>query len=133
MGFDSVVEYNNGIKIPFGASKFKIAHKGDTLLCIEGGSAGRKICFLEQNVCFVNKLCCFHPLLLNPKYLFYFLQSSVFKSIFYESTSGLIGGVSINILKHLPIIIPPTGEQIRIVKEIEKCFGIIDNIKQCLD
>ena len=113
--------------------KFKIAFKGDTLLCIEGGSAGRKICVLEHDVCFVNKLCCFHPFLLNSKYLFYYLKSSLFKSIFYESASGLIGGVSINVLKLLPIIVPPLEEQVRIVEAVDNCFYIIDNMEKSLE
>ena len=40
--FDRTIIYNNGINIPFDTS-FKIAPKNKILLCIEGGSAGRKI------------------------------------------------------------------------------------------
>jgi type I restriction enzyme S subunit len=57
VGFNADIAYENGVKIPFGIGKgFKIAHKGSPLLCIEGGSAGRKIGVLTQDVCFGNKL-----------------------------------------------------------------------------
>jgi type I restriction enzyme S subunit len=51
--YESTIDYNNGIKIPFKEKKFfKIAKKHTILICAEGGSAGRKICFTEQEVCF---------------------------------------------------------------------------------
>ena len=52
--FEGKINYNNGIRIPLAESKFKIAPAESTLLCIEGGSAGRKIGFINQDVCFVN-------------------------------------------------------------------------------
>ena len=55
--FNTTIDYNNGIKIPFNEINFKIAQKNTTLICIEGGSAGKKIGFLNQDVCFGNKLC----------------------------------------------------------------------------
>ena len=42
ISFNSNINYNNGVKIPF-ENNFKIAKKNSSLLCIEGGSAGRKI------------------------------------------------------------------------------------------
>ena len=38
--FNNCILYENGVKIPF-ETNFKIAKKGATLMCIEGGSAGR--------------------------------------------------------------------------------------------
>ena len=96
ISFNHTVNYDNGVKIPYGEPKFKIAYKGDPLLCIEGGSAGRKIAILSEDVCFVNKLCVFHSLGVNKKYLYYYLQSPQFCELFKKNTSGLIGGVSIN-------------------------------------
>ena len=54
------VDYFNDMYIDVTKNtKFKIANKGDILLCVEGGSAGKKIAKLDYDVCFVNKLCCF--------------------------------------------------------------------------
>ena len=61
VGFDNVINYSNGVKIPFDEKGFKQAHKNSILLCIEGGSAGRKIAKLDRTVCFGNKLCAIAP------------------------------------------------------------------------
>ena len=41
VAFDHSINYKNGVKIPYD-TQFRIAHKGTPLLCVEGGSAGRK-------------------------------------------------------------------------------------------
>lgn len=125
IGFDQWIDYDNGIKIPANDLKFKIAPKGSVLLCIEGGSAGRKIGLTRQNVCFGNKLCAFVSKIDN-KYIFYFLQTSDFRNIFSYNKNGLIGGVSVNKLKNIEIPLPPLAEQGRIVAKIEELFAGID-------
>lgn len=125
IGFDQCIDYENGIKIPTNDLKFKIAPKGSVLLCIEGGSAGRKIGLTDQDVCFGNKLCAFVSKI-NNRYIFYFLQTSDFRNIFSYNKNGLIGGVSVNKLKDIKIPIPPLAEQGRIVAKIEELFAGID-------
>ncbi len=120
VSFEHSINYENGVKIPFSENNFKIAYKHTPLLCIEGGSAGRKIGILEQDVCFGNKLCAFQSLGVNPKYLYYYLQNPLFIQIFKSKTTGIIGGVSVNTLKTLIFALPPLTEQVRIVKEIER-------------
>ena len=117
--FNHTINYINGVKIPFN-TQFKIAHNGTPLLCIEGGSAGRKIGILNQDVCFGNKLCAFEVYLINSKYVYYFLQSPQFIDVFKSNTTGIIGGVSVNTIKSLFFTLPPIAEQERIVAEIEK-------------
>lgn len=124
VGFDSIINYENGVKIPFTRKDFKVAPKNTPLLCIEGGSAGRKLGFLSEDVCFGNKLCAFvSPF---PQWIYYYLQSHSFRNHFNTNKNGLIGGVSINKLKQISIPVPPLAEQKRIVKKIEELFGIID-------
>ena len=119
VGFDHVITYDNGVRIPYEEeSKFRIAPSLSTLLCVEGGSAGRKIAMLNQAVCFGNKLCCFVPHSIDETYLYYYLQSPSFISVFKSNTTGIIGGVSINTLKGLLFAIPPLSEQHRIVKKL---------------
>lgn len=125
IGFDQCIDYDNGIKIPTNDLKFKIAPKGSVLLCIEGGSAGRKIGLTNQDVCFGNKLCAFVSKIDN-RYIFYFLQTSDFRNIFSYNKNGLIGGVSVNKLKEIEIPPPPLAEQGRIVAKIEELFAGID-------
>ncbi|MBQ8197451.1 MAG: restriction endonuclease subunit S, partial [Clostridia bacterium] len=120
VSFEHSINYENGVKIPFCENNFRIAYKHTPLLCIEGGSAGRKIAILEQDVCFGNKLCAFQSLGVNPKYLYYYLQNPLFIQIFKSKTTGIIGGVSVNTLKTLIFALPPLSEQARIVEEIER-------------
>ena len=123
IGFDNQIIYNNGIAIPEQfENNFKIAPKSSVLMCIEGGSAGRKIAFLNQDVCFGNKLCCFSPFVAMGPYIYYYLQSSSFFDVFCQSKSGIIGGVSIGKIKDLLIPIPPKRESMRIVTKIETLF-----------
>ena len=125
VSFEHAINYENGVKIPFSEINFKVAYKNTPLLCIEGGSAGRKIAILEQDVCFGNKLCAFQSLGVNPKYLYYYLQNPLFIQVFKSKTTGIIGGVSVNTLKTLIFALPPLAEQIRIVAEIEKFEPLI--------
>ena len=128
IGFDREINYENGVKIPLSKiSKFKVAKSNSVLLCIEGGSAGKKLAFLKQDVCFVNKLCCLKfKGKNNSKILYYFLQSNDFLSKFYFNISGLIGGITKTALKEICIPLPPLDEQNLIVKKIESCFEKID-------
>ena len=126
VNFNSFINYDNGTKIPFEEIKFRKAYQNSVLMCIEGGSAGRKIGILNKTVCFGNKLCAFNIILGEPKFIFYFLQSAIFYQSFKQNLSGIIGGVSINKLKSLIIPIPPLKEQKRIVEKIEELMPYID-------
>ena len=124
VAFDHSINYKNGVKIPYD-TQFRIAHKGTPLLCVEGGSAGRKIGILNEDVCFGNKLCAFETYGIDSKYLYYFLQAPMFIDIFKASTTGIIGGVSVNVIKSLFFYLPPLAEQKRIVAKIEKYEPLI--------
>ena len=129
VGFDNIINYDNGVKIPNIDNKFRIAPKNSVLLCIEGGSAGKKISVTDKDVCFGNKLCCFSTISINVFFLYYYLQSPVFNLIFKENINGIIGGVSINKLKQLKIPLPPIEEQGRIVDKINRVNEVINTIK----
>ena len=123
VNFDNTINYDNGIRIPDNyLSKFKISYFNSVLLCLEGGSAGRKIGLLKQDVCFGNKLCNLSFYYGENKFLYYFLQSPQFLSDFQKNKSGIIGGVSIKNLGNIPIPILPINEQNRITQKVEKLF-----------
>ena len=129
VNFDHTICYDNGVKIPFNEPNFRYAEKDATLLCIEGGSAGRKIAILDKKVCFGNKLCAFHPIDIESKFLYFFLQSPQFLGVFANNISGIIGGVSINKIKQMTLPIPPIEEQKRIVRRIEEIMKHIDELE----
>ena len=121
--FSNRVIYDNGIAIPRQYEPdFRLAPNNSILMCIEGGSAGRKIAILNQDVCFGNKLCCFSPFVGIGKYIYYYLQSPLFFELFNLNKTGIIGGVSIAKVKEILIPLPSIKEQQRIVAQIEKLF-----------
>lgn len=130
LGFNHEFTYENGVKIPYDENGFKYADIDDILMCIEGGSAGKKIGILSEKVCFGNKLCKFGIITedIIPKYLYYYLQSPVFLKNFYGNLSGIIGGVSINKIKQIEIKYPSVEEQQKIVDKIEELLSICSNI-----
>ena len=121
--FNNRIIYDNGIAIPKQYEPdFRLAPNNSILMCIEGGSAGRKIAILNQDVCFGNKLYCFSPFVGIGKYMYYYLQSPSFFELFNLNKTGIIGGVSIAKVKEILIPLPPIKEQQRIVAQIEKLF-----------
>ena len=130
VGYNSQINYENGVKIPFDEPKFKVAPTNSILLCIEGGNAGRKIAITKENVCFGNKLCCFIAKGINYCFLYNYLKSSIFKELFYGSLMGLIGGVGTSSLEKIYIPIPPLQEQERISEFLTSAFDQLDSLAQ---
>tara|TARA_B110000240_G_scaffold180905_1_gene212316 strand:- start:824 stop:2035 length:1212 start_codon:yes stop_codon:yes gene_type:complete len=128
ISYNSVINYDNGINIPLDdVNKFRLAKKETIFICAEGGSAGRKVGLLNQDVYFVNKLFALETNSdINSKFCFYWYLSNEFKSNFKDKLKGLIGGVSKTDFKKLPIPIPPLYEQKRIVAKIDNLFAKID-------
>lgn len=112
---ENMVDFSNTLYVKNDNLKFKTAPKGSSLICIEGGSAGRKKAFLDRDVCFVNKLCCINPLnSMDKKYMFYLISNQAFEQEFDKYIQGLIGGVSINKLSNFNIPLPTLKEQHKI-------------------
>jgi type I restriction enzyme S subunit len=82
---------------------------------------------VEQDVCFVNKLCSFNSRE-NTKFQYYFIQSSNYQDKFKLSMSGLIGGVSISNLKDFELTLPPLSEQQQIVSFLDTKTSLIDSL-----
>lgn len=135
LNFDHSFKYDNGVKIPYNEIGFKYAKENDILMCIEGGSAGKKIGILNEKVCFGNKLCKFsaNEDIINYKFLYYYLQSPIFLRNFRDNLNGIIGGVSINKIKQLTIKIPSLEEQIRIVDKLEKLLPMCADIANIIN
>ena len=129
ISFDHQIDYNNGVRID-DYQNFRIATSNTPLLCIEGGSSGKKIGFVLEDVCFGNKLCAFETQNLNSKLIYYYLQTDIFVNQFNNKRHGLIGGVSIRELNQISIPLPSLLEQQRIVERIESLFSKLDEAKE---
>ncbi|BDM66089.1 type I restriction endonuclease subunit S [Shewanella sp. NFH-SH190041] len=115
----SEINYNSGIFVPQQEAGFRLANKNTTLLCIEGGSAGKKIAYTNREVYFVNKLACLFAQKANSKFLYYFIFSKPFQEQFKSSMSGLIGGVSLSSLNNFYICLPDLEVQSQIAAYLD--------------
>lgn len=122
------IDYCNGMYVSDNVDNFKIAPKNSTLLCIEGGSAGKKIGYLKKDVCFVNKLCCFANFKGDSRFLYYYLQSDTFLSEFNLNMTGLIGGVSQSVIKNMTVAFPDDDKQKRIADYLDSKCSKIDQV-----
>ena len=129
VGFDAVINYESGVYIPKGEPKFRVAPKGSVLMCIEGGSAARKFGHLDRDVMFGNKLCCFAPTISDARYIYWYLQSTTFHSIFCSNMTGIIGGVGPETLRSFLIPLPPLAEQKRIVAKLDSLLAVVNSLK----
>lgn len=126
----STTNYENGMYVKHSDNSFVRAPAGSTLMCIEGGSAGKKKTFLNQEVCFVNKLCCFSPIKIDSKFLFYCLNSPNYEEEFRFNISGMIGGVSVGKLNQFILPKPPKSTQQRVASYLDKkCNKIEETIQ----
>ncbi len=134
IGYNGEINYENGVVIPYNEKKFRIAKTDSSLLCIEGGSAGRKAGIVNRDVCFVNKLCCFESNSnLESKIIYYYIKSENFLSLFRENMNGLIGGVSLGNLKKIEFPLAPLEEQKRIVEKLDFLFEKTKRAKEIIE
>jgi type I restriction enzyme S subunit len=63
------------------------------------------------------------------KYIYYFVQSDVFKDQFYALLSGLIGGVSAKKFQQIEIPVSSIDEQRSIISRLDAAFAHIDALK----
>ncbi|WP_375580587.1 restriction endonuclease subunit S [Marivirga tractuosa] len=124
------INYENGIKIPFNETQFKIAQKGSVLICSEGGSAGKKMGIVEEDVCFGNKLYAIKQFAnIYPTYIQAVYGSKSFQNAFKESMTGIIGGISRNNFASLYFPLPPLDEQKAIVEIVEQLFEELEQLE----
>ena len=132
VGYDNLVDYENGVKIPYlEKDNFKIVPENTILICAEGGSAGRKICITDRKICFGNKLFALVTNdLINSRFVYYWYFSEDFQKGFKTNLAGIIGGVSLNKFREILVPIPTFIEQQQIVSILDKAFATIDKAKE---
>lgn len=128
-GFEQL-DYDNGVLIPSGEPKFKVAKAGAVLVCAEGGSAGKKCGITNKDICFGNKL--FANQLygnISPRYILSCYLSPTFYKMFSESMTGIIGGISAAKFSELMIPLPPLSYQNRLVSKIDELMLLCDQLE----
>jgi type I restriction enzyme S subunit len=130
VSFDGKIDYDNGVRIP-NYHDYKIAYPQSVFICAEGGSAGKKVAYIEKKVCFGNKLFCIKPneKVIKGVFLYQYIQGEEFKEQFKTLMTGLIGGVSSKKIKTIDIPIPPLSEQEEIVSQLDKAFEQIETLR----
>lgn len=124
------IDHENGIKIPFSESNFKIAEKGTVLICAEGGSAGKKMGILNQDCCFGNKLFAIKQFGgIESRFILSWYGSPAFGQVFRENMTGIIGGISRNAFANICIPIPPLTEQKAIVEVVNQLFTEVEQLE----
>ena len=132
ISFDGNINYKNGISIPDQyIKKFKVSPAEATLICAEGGSAGRKIAFSPKECCYVNKLFSLQPgEKLIPRFIYYYSIGIEFQSQFKDAINGQIQAVNLTKIKNFFISVPSLSEQQSIVEKLDTAFiGIDEAIK----
>ncbi|EJG2025255.1 restriction endonuclease subunit S [Vibrio parahaemolyticus] len=129
-GFDGF-DYLNGVHIPIGEPKFKIAKKNAVLICAEGGSAGKKCGIAEHDICFGNKL--FANELygnIHPKFILSNYLTPYFYAQFSKSMTGIIGGIAASKFVELLVPLPSIHEQHRIVAKVDELMALCNQLEQ---
>ena len=67
------------------------------------------------------------------KYVYYFLNSNIFRSTFNSDDTKQINQLTQDMIKNALIPFPPIQEQIRIVETIETAFSRLDAIAESLN
>lgn len=120
------INYDTGVIIPDQEiyTNFKVAPEHSVLVCIEGGSSGKKIGITEKKICFGNKLLASVPFLdFIGKYLYLYYYAPTFAAEFQSQSKGLRGGVSTNSFKMIKVPIPPEKEIFEIVQRVNGLFN----------
>jgi len=127
------INYNTGVKIPFNDKKFKTTKENSILMCIEGGSSGKKYAMTNKEICFGNKLLASEiNSKLSPYFFYQYYQSQLFSNEYIDKSKGLRGGVSINQFREIIAPLPPLQEQEHIVAKLKELMAYCDGLEQSI-
>ena len=122
------INYLSGLYIKKLDSDFEVIPTGSTLVCIEGGSGGKKKAITDREVCIVNKLCYIKSFKHDDMFIYFLILSDYFNNQYNSSISGDRNGVSVRTLGEFKFPTPPLPEQKQIANYLNKKIQKIDEI-----
>ena len=106
-------------------------NENDILICVRNGSkslVGK--CAIFKNISEKSSFGAFMAIYRSPffEYIYYFLNSDIFKNTFNNDDTKQINQLTQDIIKNTLLPLPPIAEQKRIVEAIETAFAQLDGI-----
>lgn len=125
------MDYNDIVKVNCSIRDNQYLDNNDIVVCARNGSKALvgKCAIYEgdsRTVAFGAFMAVFRTQYF--KYVYYYLQTPVFRRYFSNDDTKQINQVTQSILKNALIPLPPYEEQIRIVDRVEEILAVLDNI-----
>ncbi len=132
---DSKLDFNDLVRVNSEIRENQYVKNNDILICARNGSKSLvgKCALIEglaESASFGAFMAIYRTNLFN--YVFYYLQSSYFRAVFYDGNSTAINQLTQSMIKNALIPVPPYDEQSRIANKISRFFKTIDSIKKSL-
>ena len=132
---NSQLDFSDLVKVNTNIRDSQYVENNDILICARNGSkalVGK--CALIENFNEKASFGAFMAIYRTAfyRYIFYFLQTSVFKEIFYDGNSTAINQLTQAMIKSARIPLPPIEEQNRITMCLKECYKAIDQIEKSL-
>lgn len=115
-------------------SKYLI-NSNDILMCMTGGTVGKTVflgeindkLYLNQRVAAIRIE---NNSIINNDYLNYVIESNHIKKIINTKKNSTNDNISMKLIQHFPIPLPPLAEQKRIVEKIEDLMPLVDEYEK---
>lgn len=125
------IDYNDIVQVNCSIRDNQYLNNNDIVICARNGSKALvgKCAVYEgdsRTVAFGAFMAVFRTRYF--KYVYYYLQTPVFRRYFSNDDTKQINQVTQSILKNALIPLPPYEEQIRIVDRVEEILAVLDNI-----
>ena len=132
---NSQLDFSDLVRVNTNIRDSQYVYNNDILICARNGSkalVGK--CALIENLNEKASFGAFMAIYRTAfyRYVFYFLQTSVFREIFYDSNSTAINQLTQAMIKNARIPLPPIEEQNRITMCLKEYYNSIAQIEKSL-
>ena len=129
------IDYSDLVRVNKNIRDNQYVENNDILICARNGSKALvgKCALIEnimEKVSFGAFMAVYRTTFYN--YVFYFLQTSIFRNIFYDSNSTAINQLTQAMIKKASIPLPPFKEQMRIVEHLNRYLDLLNHIEKSL-